>query len=156
MSGDTTSDEEGSQEDSPRYDIDDLEIIKTIGEHTDPIHLDTFHWRLSSAIEKLSTRVHASDTRLEWCLDTQEFIQLFEIIVEIASKAILIDLRLLLLFANDDEEQVFVKANWMMQMLLVTRRRVLVKCQRRGELPSKRGSGPLESERLPSVYLTAR
>lgn len=33
MSGDTTSDEEGSQEDSPRYDIDDLEIIKTIGEH---------------------------------------------------------------------------------------------------------------------------
>lgn len=34
-------------------------------------------------------------------------------ILEIASKAILIDLRLLL-FANDDEEQVFLKANWMM------------------------------------------
>lgn len=32
MSGDTTSDEEGSQEDSPRYDVDDLEMIKTIGE----------------------------------------------------------------------------------------------------------------------------
>lgn len=32
MSGDTTSDDEGSQEDPPRYDIDDLEIIKTIGE----------------------------------------------------------------------------------------------------------------------------
>lgn len=31
MSGDTTSDDEGSQEDPPRYDIDDLEIIKTIG-----------------------------------------------------------------------------------------------------------------------------
>ncbi|XP_076281730.1 uncharacterized protein LOC143209657 isoform X1 [Lasioglossum baleicum] len=34
MSGDTTSDEEGSQEDSPRYDVDDLEIIKTIGTGT--------------------------------------------------------------------------------------------------------------------------
>lgn len=31
MSGDTTSDDEGSQEDPPRYDVDDLEIIKTIG-----------------------------------------------------------------------------------------------------------------------------
>lgn len=31
MSGDTTSDDEGSQEDPPRYDIDDLEMIKTIG-----------------------------------------------------------------------------------------------------------------------------
>ncbi|KAI4478831.1 hypothetical protein M0804_011577 [Polistes exclamans] len=34
MSGDTTSDEEGSQEDSPRYDIDDMEIVKTIGTGT--------------------------------------------------------------------------------------------------------------------------
>lgn len=41
MLGDTTSDEEGSQEDSPRYDIDNLEIIKTIGEPTSPIDFDT-------------------------------------------------------------------------------------------------------------------
>ncbi|KYN01017.1 PREDICTED: cAMP-dependent protein kinase catalytic subunit PRKX [Cyphomyrmex costatus] len=34
MSGDTTSDDEGSQEEPPRYDIDDLEIIKTIGTGT--------------------------------------------------------------------------------------------------------------------------
>lgn len=34
MSGDaTTSDEEGSQEDSAQYDIDDLEMIKTIGKY---------------------------------------------------------------------------------------------------------------------------
>lgn len=32
MSGEGgTSDDEGSQEDSARYDIDDMEIIKTIG-----------------------------------------------------------------------------------------------------------------------------
>lgn len=31
MSGDVVSDEEGSQEDSARYDIDDMEIVKTIG-----------------------------------------------------------------------------------------------------------------------------
>lgn len=30
------------------------------------------------------------------------------------------------------------------------------KYQRRGEPPSERGSGPLKSERPPSVYLTAR
>ncbi|CAD6228575.1 GSCOCG00006441001-RA-CDS, partial [Cotesia congregata] len=34
MSGEGTSDEEGSQEDSARYDIDDMEIIKTIGTGT--------------------------------------------------------------------------------------------------------------------------
>ncbi|KAF7405395.1 hypothetical protein HZH66_004301 [Vespula vulgaris] len=34
MSGDSTSDEEGSQEDPPRYDIDDMEIVKTIGTGT--------------------------------------------------------------------------------------------------------------------------
>ncbi|KAL2716678.1 cAMP-dependent protein kinase catalytic subunit PRKX-like isoform X1 [Vespula squamosa] len=34
MSGDSTSDEEGSQEDPPRYDVDDMEIVKTIGTGT--------------------------------------------------------------------------------------------------------------------------
>lgn len=64
MSGDTTSDEEGSQEDSPRYDIDDLEIIKTIGEH-DAIHPDAFHWQLLLFIAKLSIRLYI-DTRIEY------------------------------------------------------------------------------------------
>ena len=41
MLEDTTSDEEGSQEDTPRYDIDNLEIIKTIGESTRPIDFDS-------------------------------------------------------------------------------------------------------------------
>lgn len=32
MSGDATSDEESSQEDPVQYDVDDLEMVKTIGE----------------------------------------------------------------------------------------------------------------------------
>lgn len=43
MSGDTTSDDEGSQEDPPRYDIDDLEIIKTIGKSKRKFHKTFFY-----------------------------------------------------------------------------------------------------------------
>lgn len=43
MSGEGTSDEEGSQEDSARYDVDDMEIIKTIGKTCRPLDdLDDF------------------------------------------------------------------------------------------------------------------
>lgn len=47
MSSDTTSDDEGSQEDPPRYDIDELEIIKTIGKPENVILIRDNWFKLS-------------------------------------------------------------------------------------------------------------
>lgn len=67
MSGNTTSDDEGSQEDPPRYDIDDLEIIKTIGKLLSwnvilaekPIGVTLFYTKLSISISNFILIVYA-------------------------------------------------------------------------------------------------
>lgn len=55
----TTSDDEGSQEDHPqRYDVDDLEIIKTIGESRRyglvPISVRDYLSKLSKSLAGIS------------------------------------------------------------------------------------------------------
>ena len=42
MSSETTSDEESSQEDFSRYEIEDLEMIKTIGKRPDFYNMPFF------------------------------------------------------------------------------------------------------------------
>ena len=63
MSGDGTSDEEGSQEDSARYDIDDLEIIKTIGELLVFILFDSSLFNLILFTTRWDTFFHEIHTR---------------------------------------------------------------------------------------------